>query len=179
MKESLERVDSAALFFASGRQELALAQASANQKRFEAELRVEESNITEPGEREAAKAVRDLWDDYRKKLDEFLEQKEAAGQVDYYFRVLQPEFTKIKDAADRVLDLNQDAMVHKSDVAQRISRNAATTMVITALSRPSPSACCLRRSSPTGSSARCRCSARQSTGWRRGNFASRPAWTRQ
>lgn len=133
MKESLERVDSAALFFATGRKELSLQPAAANRKRFEAELRIEETNITEPGEREAAATVRRLWDDYQKKLDEFLQRKDAAGLVDYYFRVLQPDFTRLKDAADQILDLNQDAMVQKSDAAQKIARNAATTMAVTAL----------------------------------------------
>ncbi|HEX3655570.1 MAG TPA: ATP-binding protein [Pirellulales bacterium] len=133
MKESLERVDSAALFFASDRRQLALEQATLHRKRFEAELEVEEGNITEPGERDAARRVRTLWDDYRKKLDRFFAQTQSAALVDTYFRELQPEFVKIKDAADQVLVLNQDAMVHKSDLAEKLARRAAATMALTAL----------------------------------------------
>jgi signal transduction histidine kinase len=133
MKESLERVDSAALFFATGRKQLALEQAALHRKRFESELLVEEGNITEPGEGEAARRVRILWDDYQQKLDRFFAQAPSAGLVDTYFRELQPEFVKVKDAADEVLGLNQDAMVHKSDLAEKVARRTAATMALTAV----------------------------------------------
>ncbi|HEY5677393.1 MAG TPA: PAS domain-containing sensor histidine kinase, partial [Myxococcales bacterium] len=53
MKEAIERIDSAALFLVAGRREQALAQANPNLAAFEAQLKAQESNITEPGEAEA------------------------------------------------------------------------------------------------------------------------------
>ena len=57
MKEGIERIDSAALFLVGGRGEAARAQATPNEERFEAELRVQESNITEPGEEQATREL--------------------------------------------------------------------------------------------------------------------------
>src|SRR5262245_30147289 len=50
MKESAERMDSGALFIVAGRKEQGLRQSEEHRKRFEEELRVQESNITEVGE---------------------------------------------------------------------------------------------------------------------------------
>jgi len=60
MKEAAERMDSAALFGVAGRAERGAEQALASRRRFEDELRVEEMNITEPGEAEAAGNLRRL-----------------------------------------------------------------------------------------------------------------------
>ncbi len=50
MKEALERMDSGALFVVGGRRAEGVAQAAESRKRFEAELAVQEANITEAGE---------------------------------------------------------------------------------------------------------------------------------
>ncbi len=68
MKESAERIDSAALFAVAGRAEAGVEQESASRKRFEDELRVEEDNITEPGEADAARKLRELWAKYQERL---------------------------------------------------------------------------------------------------------------
>src|SRR5258707_11116873 len=52
MKEAIERMDSAALFLVAGQREKGLAQGEKYRPLFEAELKVQEGNITEPGERE-------------------------------------------------------------------------------------------------------------------------------
>src|SRR5258708_10800083 len=65
MKESVERMDSAALFAVAGRPERGTEQALSSSKRFEDELRVEEMNITEQGETEAARRLRELWTGYQ------------------------------------------------------------------------------------------------------------------
>ena len=65
MKEAVERIDSGALFIVLGESEKGAAQAAASRRRFEDELRVEERNITEPGETDAAARLRKLWSDYQ------------------------------------------------------------------------------------------------------------------
>ena len=47
MKESIERLDSAALFLVAGQRDKGAAQAAAHRSRFEDELEVQEGNITE------------------------------------------------------------------------------------------------------------------------------------
>ena len=61
MKEAVERIDSAALFLVAGRREQGLAQATTNAQRFEDELRLQETNITEPGESDATRELRTVW----------------------------------------------------------------------------------------------------------------------
>ena len=65
MKESIERLDSAALFLVIGERERCLALVAEHLPAFEQELEVEEHNITEPGEQEAAERLRAAWNQYR------------------------------------------------------------------------------------------------------------------
>ncbi len=59
MKESVERIDSAALFAVAGRPDVGAEQAALSRRRFEEELRVEELNFTEIGEPDAAHRLRE------------------------------------------------------------------------------------------------------------------------
>ena len=72
MKESIERLDSGALFVVIGERDRGLALAAEHRPAFERELQVEEANITEPGERERALALREEWTRYRADYDAFL-----------------------------------------------------------------------------------------------------------
>lgn len=119
MKEAIERIDSAALFVVAGHRERALVQAAPNRRRLEAELRVAEQNITEPGEREIARRLRGAWEEYEKLFDEFAGERGAAPTADVYFRKLEPAFRGVKDQASEILAINQDAMVRKSEAARR------------------------------------------------------------
>ena len=65
MKEAIERMDSAALFIVAGQRDKGVEQAQINRPLFEAELKVQESNITEAGEKEFTAGLRELWADYR------------------------------------------------------------------------------------------------------------------
>ena len=69
MKEAIERMDSGALFIsrrASAKRELE--QAEKNRPIFEAELKVQEGNITEAGEKEFTAGLRNAWTDYQAKF---------------------------------------------------------------------------------------------------------------
>jgi NtrC-family two-component system sensor histidine kinase KinB len=112
MKEALERIDSGVLFVLAGHDEAA--GIGGHRQRFEAELRVQEGNITEPGEGEVTQALRASWDDYAKGVGRYLNL--PRGERDRaYFRELEPMFTVIKQRADDILAINQDAMVRKSE----------------------------------------------------------------
>ncbi len=118
MKEAAERIDSAALFRAAGRPDKGDAQAAPNIDAFETGLRAQESNITEAGEAEATRRLRAVWNEYLAKYQAF---RRISGEQElrrHYFEELQPEFLRLKDAAERILVINQDAMLLKSDHAR-------------------------------------------------------------
>jgi signal transduction histidine kinase len=132
MKEAAERIDSAVLFVAAGHPEKAAPQIAHNRRAFESELRVEEGNITEPGEKEAAAELRRRWEDYQARVAAFADAPSArAGEV--YFRELQPSFLGLKETADRVLDMNQAAMVRKSEHAQAVASRLEKATLIAAV----------------------------------------------
>jgi len=118
MMDALQRVDSAALFRAAGRADKE-AEAAPGLRAFEDELAVQESNITEPREAIATRELRALWNDYRASHERFraIEREEEARRN--YFAVMEPAFLRVKQGAQRLLEINQDAMVAKSDEARR------------------------------------------------------------
>ncbi len=132
MKESLERIDSAAIFMVAGRSDLAVPQGATNQVRFEQELRVQENNITEPGEREATQGLRRLWTEYLQAYDGYIKLPGPDLQRDRYFSTLQPLFVRVKDAADVILAINQDAMIRKSDAAARATNHLTSLLLLAA-----------------------------------------------
>ena len=128
MKESIERLDSAALFLVIGERERALALVREHRPAFERELQVEDRNITEPGEAEADRVLHDEWTRYQTGYDRFLASPPEELQR-LYLEVLQPGFLKVKAAADDILSLNQDAMVLKSTRLRRRSEWLKTVVV--------------------------------------------------
>jgi len=128
MKESIERLDSGALFVVIGERERGLALAKEHRPAFERELQVEEQNITEPGEAEAAATLRGAWERYQTDYDRFLA---SGGDLRrQYLDVLQPGFLRVKAAADDILSLNQDAMVLKSTRLRRTGEWVETAVVV-------------------------------------------------
>lgn len=120
MKESIERMDSAALFWVVGAPEKAEAQAREHGAAFESELQRQEENITEPGEDLVTTRLRAAWTDYLERYGAF----EAAPDASRYFAELEPRFLVVKSTADEILALNQDAMVRKSDAARETAERA-------------------------------------------------------
>jgi signal transduction histidine kinase len=131
MKEAIERMDSGALFIVAGQPQKGLEQAEKNRPIFEAELKVQEGNITESGEMEFTEGLRSAWTDYQAKFDRL--QKIAGGEEArrLYFAELEAAFYKVKAAADEILAINQDTMVRKSEQVRRTGErmNAITISV--------------------------------------------------
>jgi signal transduction histidine kinase len=130
MKESIERMDSAAMFRYSGKIPEARDMVALHRPRFEGELKVQEANITEPGEAESTRRLRSVWDRYQEKYRAFDAVQDPDAQKAVYFGELNPAFVAVKEAADDILTLNQDAMRMKSDHAQRAAERLTrvTTM---------------------------------------------------
>lgn len=116
MKESVELLDSAALFRLAGSADRADAVVADHRSAFEAELLVEEGNTTEPGEAEIAQNLRRHWLGYQAAYDRFVSAQPDAARTQYFEELL-PAFSAVKLAADQVRDINQDAMVRKGELA--------------------------------------------------------------
>lgn len=135
MKEALEHQDSAVLFVASGRRDLAGPVLAENRARFAEALAAEERNITEPGEGELVREIRDRYAAYVRDADAALalpDHDEKAA----YFRDLLPQFTAIKDRVQRILHLNQAAMEEADRRAKHVARqtvNAALAVSVAAV----------------------------------------------
>jgi signal transduction histidine kinase len=130
MKDAVERIDSAVMFVVIGRATRGVPQIDANLAKFDDELRTQEGNITEAGEREVTVRLRMAWTAYRAALTELRSLPDANGLSDRYFNELLPAFVAVKDAADAILGLNQDAMIHKSDRARRLAGDWNTLLIV-------------------------------------------------
>ena len=131
MKEAIERMDSAALFLVAGQYEKGAQQAAKYRPIFEAELKVQEGNITEAGEKEFTEGLRGAWKDYQAKFDRLQGTQNIEETRRVYFAELEAAFYKVKGVADEILAVNQDSMVRKSDAVQRTAErmNAITITV--------------------------------------------------
>jgi NtrC-family two-component system sensor histidine kinase KinB len=133
MKGALDRMDDAALFLIEGDRLHASARADQGITRFERELAVQRTNITERGEAEATAGLVRAWSAYRAAFGHFVSAGEGAALQQTYTATLAPLFTATRQAADRIQDLNQDAMVRKRDRARREADRASAAMLATTI----------------------------------------------
>ncbi|HEV3058815.1 MAG TPA: ATP-binding protein [Vicinamibacterales bacterium] len=120
MKESLERIDSAALFALLGEAGRARAQAATHRSRFDEALTKAAANITEVGEADVVNAIRSGRDDYFRRLDEFFQSSTPLPAL--YFSALEPRFTSVRASCDALLRINQEAMRRKAGAASQSAR---------------------------------------------------------
>jgi signal transduction histidine kinase/HAMP domain-containing protein len=131
MLELAERMNNASLSAVAG--EHGVGDPASSQQRFEEELRVQENNLTESGEGDATRALRESWNRYREKLARFAALAEPDSIRRAYFGELLPAFGEVKRAAETILSLNQDAMVQKSNAAGRSARRLEGLLVAVVL----------------------------------------------
>jgi signal transduction histidine kinase len=137
MKEALERVDSYVLYILAEHAADAQVEIAANRQKFENELRVQEGNITEPGEADVTHRLRVSWNAYSALVTSYLALQTHAERDTAYFVRLRPAFTEVKQLEDDVLGINQDAMIRKSDRAEwravQFQRLVITTVILALL----------------------------------------------
>src|SRR5262245_24404477 len=129
MKESLERQDSAAVFALLGAHDRAIKQMQEHRARFDANFLKAANNITEIGEPDAIETIRRDRDEYYRRFDAFLTRvtsstgaKQEASERQEYFTQLEPQFNKLRADCDHLLQLNQRAMLFKSETAAEVAR---------------------------------------------------------
>ena len=131
MKESLERQDSAALFALLGAHDKAMVQLREHRARFDANFQKAANNITEIGEPEALETIRRDRDAYYQTFDVFLARLNAGAsgarsaelsERNEYFTHLEPQFNKLRADCEHLLQLNQRAMLAKSETAAGVAQ---------------------------------------------------------
>jgi PAS domain S-box-containing protein len=124
MKESLERQDSAALFALLDTPARAGAQLREYRARFDANFLKAANNITEVGELEVIESIRRDRDTYYHLADDFFSHVTAQqnAERDVYFSRLEPQFNKLRSECERLLQLNQRAMLTKSEAAAGVAQ---------------------------------------------------------
>ncbi len=132
MKEALERMDSAQWFAIGGRESLARDQDRRSRVIFEENLRIEQKNVTLPGEQEMVDDLTRLYADYAAKANAFFklpaERKES--RPDFYFGELNPIFEAIRRRADDILEANQQNMVDERDRARGLAERSTRLMLV-------------------------------------------------
>lgn len=99
-------------------------------RRFEEELRVQEGNVTEQGEADVTRRLRVAWEGYRQalRLSAGREQPLAA-----YLDSVLAASQRVRSVAGEILDLNQDAMVRKSNQTARTAARYLQLLLVATL----------------------------------------------
>lgn len=120
MQEALAQQNTGALLTLLGQSERAVRQIADNRGQFAAAFARAESNVTEPGEREVIDDIRVTSAAYRNAIER---------RTDYGLE-LEPAFHRLSADLDRLLALNQQAMLNKSMNAQQVTRRALLMTVV-------------------------------------------------
>jgi len=134
MKESLERMDSGALFSLTGDPAQGRTLVEAYGPRFREALALELSNLTLPGERERAERIAALYERYQAAVEAVLDDGRSMKErrAAYYGELL-PRFQEIKRLADEILAMNQRSMSEASVRARHLAANARQQMILALL----------------------------------------------
>ena len=131
MKEALERIDSGVLFGLLGETREGEGLIRKNEMAFEKALQVELNNITVPGEEEKAAHIQKIYAQYKATLRGIENAGDGVAlRREAYFGRLLPLFGEIKDAADEILQMNQQNMNEANDEARQIAARARSQMYL-------------------------------------------------
>jgi two-component system, NtrC family, sensor histidine kinase KinB len=134
MKDAVEHLqEAAARTLIAGEHAPIAAATRQDRQRFEDELRVQEGNITEVGEADATRRLRAAWTSYQQRFDEFNALPDRSAAQRFLVETLEPAFAEVRDTADTILLMNQDAMVRKSDRAKQEAARMNQLMIVAAL----------------------------------------------
>jgi two-component system, NtrC family, sensor histidine kinase KinB len=131
MKIAIDRLDHRAerLFL---NQDLATTQPAVADEfdRFDTNLRLQLGNLTLPGEPELSHHLADLWSEYLKRYQRFIDSPKQLHEE--YRTDLQPRYDEIHDVAQRIADMNMSNMVSVDGRVKRTLigvRNALAILV--------------------------------------------------
>ena len=128
MKDALEQIDRWMVLILAGHadadQPVDDAKAAIDRQRgvFEHELQIQEGNLTEAGEPEVTRRLRAAWNEYVARVQIYQGLSTHGDRDRFYFAQLTAGHARIKQLADEILAINQDAMARKSDYVERRAR---------------------------------------------------------
>jgi NtrC-family two-component system sensor histidine kinase KinB len=85
---------------------------------FEKNLRIQQGNVTLPGEQELSDKLTAAWKGYKHDLDKFYKLADLTVRRDFYRQRLLPESQAIRGAAQKIIDANLNNMVAADGQAQ-------------------------------------------------------------
>jgi len=121
MKEALDRQDSAALFAAIGRDDIAGPILEIHRRGFQQAFGREAANITLPGEGDLVREIESLYGEYSGAVERVLALP-PAERPPAYFRELLPRFSALKDRIERIHRMNQENMQRADRDAKRLAQ---------------------------------------------------------
>ncbi len=133
MKESLERMDSAAFFTLVGEDARGRQVYRQNEPIFAENLRIEEHNVTLPGEQELADSLHSLFASYSSEISKFWNLSDLDQKRRVYFDALLPIATRIKDTAQEVIRINEENMLFENQEARALSNKSTRWMIVAGL----------------------------------------------
>src|SRR6185295_13254026 len=131
LRESLERIDSSFQFALAGEVDKAQQQYETSWPGFLDNLKVEQDNITVPGEASLVTRLTELGEIYRTNGDAFF-RSDPSNRHDAYFEKsgLLDVFKELKDQSSQILDLNQSNMERASEAARETAVHSLVWFVV-------------------------------------------------
>jgi signal transduction histidine kinase len=131
MKEASERMDSGLLLAMAGEEARGKELFQQNVPVFEKNSDDEAKNITLPGEGDLEARIQRLHAKYLELANKFFALPSAdPARRTLYLNGLFPVFNDVKEAANQILELNQDNMVKANNDARKLSRYSSSCMVM-------------------------------------------------
>jgi NtrC-family two-component system sensor histidine kinase KinB len=85
---------------------------------FEKNLRIQQGNVTLPGEQNLTDRLTNAWQRYRKNLGDFYKLSDLAGRRAFYRQQILPRSQAIRETAQKIIDANLNNMVAADGQAQ-------------------------------------------------------------
>ncbi|MFA4903317.1 MAG: ATP-binding protein [Desulfobaccales bacterium] len=85
---------------------------------FEKNLRIQQGNVTLPGEQELTDKLTAAWQGYRQGLENFYQLSDLTARREFYRQRLLPQSQAIREAAQKIIDANLNNMVAADGQAQ-------------------------------------------------------------
>ncbi len=129
MRDAADAIDRLAAAHASNRRRAEAAELDGARVTFDKELQFQEGNITEAGEREITARLRRNWEELQTRVEELTRAPDDGHTaLDRYFAGVVPAVIAVQRSTDEILDVNQDAMVRKSQRARRDAERISGAM---------------------------------------------------
>ena len=129
MNEALERQDSAALFAASGRNDIAEPMLLQHRAGFAKAFAREATNITLPGEGALVQRVGTLYQAYVLEVDRVLREPRE-HRIEGYFKELLPRFNAVRSEVTAIRVMNQRNMEWADREARRVARRTLELAIL-------------------------------------------------